>query len=131
MQRNKFLEQLGLKKQEYGTNFCTKKDKRYKKWKKQQKKYGFDSRECWNLNNTFVEWLYSRLCMYKKEASKIIDLTYHTFEWNNETITLLQAIDLILEVCKEHLTTEFLDKDYTKIQEIMPLWGMILPYMWW
>jgi hypothetical protein len=45
-----------------------------KKQKKQRKKYGFDSRECYNLDTTFELWLYAHLKMYLHDASKLINL---------------------------------------------------------
>lgn len=39
--------------------------KREKKWKKERKKYGFDSRETWALDFTAATWLYSHLRRFK------------------------------------------------------------------
>ena len=38
-----------------------KKDDRQPKWKEQQNKYGFDERETWSLDFTFIAWIYPRL----------------------------------------------------------------------
>ena len=50
MQKCKYLENLGLKTEQYGTNFMQDDDKRAQKWAKERKKYGFDNREIWNLD---------------------------------------------------------------------------------
>ena len=78
-QRNKYLDDLGISIEKYGTNFCDKKDSRWKKWKKERKKYGFDARECWNLDSIFVEWIYSHFMKYKEDCN--VDLTVHKFEY--------------------------------------------------
>lgn len=138
MKHNKYLDKLGLKITDYGTNWCTdKNDKRKKKWKKERKEYGFDSRETWNLNTTFVEWLYSHLKMYKKEANKKVDLTYHKFMWKGQEITQLDAINLIIKECEFYLLNKNSDnigaenEAYKRMQEILKLWADIFPSMWW
>ena len=59
MQRNKYLDNLGIPMKDYGTNWRPKKDKRIWKWRKQRKDYGFDEVETWALDIVFIEWLYS------------------------------------------------------------------------
>ena len=137
-QRNKYLEDIGLKPEECGTNFCTKKDDRNKKWKKQREKYGFDSRETWNLNDMFYEWLYSRLSMYIEVASKIVDLSYHTFEYTPtgesepKIVTQGEAIEIIRAEAKRMILADILDSDYKPFDEnIMILFYKILPALWW
>lgn len=56
-----------------------------KKEKKQRKKYGFDSRECFNLNDEFELWLYAHLKMYLHDAKKIVNLDFYKF-----TVTTLR-----------------------------------------
>lgn len=51
--RHYYLERLEIPIEKCGTNFCDKKDKRYRKWMKERKKYGFDSRETWSLDSSF------------------------------------------------------------------------------
>ena len=100
-QRNKNKDDLGLDIKNYGTNFIDEsKDDRREKWKEQREEYGFDERELWNLDMTFVQWLYSHLMMYKEKASQIIDLSYHKVEWENKEITLEDAIDKIINIAK-------------------------------
>lgn len=126
-QRNKYLDDLGLKINEYGTNFTVKNDNRESKWKEERKLYGFDSRETWNLNDTFIEWLYSRLMMYKEQASNIIDMSFYTYDFNGKTYDLGEAIDYIIENCKVYLTSDFrLDMQVT-----ITLFGIIHTDVWW
>ena len=136
MQRNKYLDNLGIAPEHYGTNFCNF-DKRVPYWKKERKLYGFDSRETWNLDRTFIEWLYSHCMMFKEHAIQVIDLKQPVFLHNNVPYTLIEAIDYIIDATKKWLLdTEFnvensYDKRYEKVKDAVHLWAEILPAMWW
>ena len=82
MRRCKYIED-GLKmkyinknQQGYGWDFVNPN----KRQKKQQEKYGFDSRECFALDTSFDLWLYAHLKMYLHDAKDIVDLSYHKFK---------------------------------------------------
>ena len=137
-QRNKYLEDIGLKPWEYGVNWTVDSEKeQLKKWKKQRRKYGFDDRETYTLFTIYAEWLYSHLMMYKKASTEIgkLDLTYHTFEFEGKTYTQLDAIDHILKwtryFLKNHDDVDKSDKAMDKLQKATRLWAEILPYVWW
>jgi len=131
-QRNKYLEDIGIPIENYGTNYCGKEDKRWKKWKNERKKYGFDARECWNLDSSFVEWIYSHFKKYKEDAC--IDLSFHKFQYNkndkNVEITQEEAIDIICDACENYLLTSFVDRDFLS-KDVMLLIGDVMPSMWW
>lgn len=134
MQRNKYLDELNIPQKKYGTNFVSNHDKRNAVWKVERKEYGFDNRETWNLNHTFVEWLYSHLIMYNEV--NIIDTTYYKFTWEGKEITQQEAIDLLINAAKDYLLADNddlkeSDEKFLQFCNLMPLWGMILPYMWW
>lgn len=134
MQKCQYLEDLGLKTEQYGTNFITDK-KRKKVWAEQRKKYGFDSRECWNLDRTFLEWIYTRVMMYKETAR--INLSYHTIPYKDSEITQEEAINKILSLAKEVLLTPekqyatYNSISYKNLREICEIWKEVFPYMWW
>lgn len=130
MQKCKYLDDLGLKIEKYGTNFMSDDDPREESWSKERKEYGFDNRETWNLDRIFIEWIYTRVMMYKEYAC--VDTSFHKFSYKDEEITQGQAIDRILELSKEIL----IEPDNTQlwcenIIEICDLWKEVLPYMWW
>lgn len=135
--KNLYLEEIGLKKGEYGSNYPEKSRKRKKKWKKQRKKFGFDERETWNLNDIFVEWLYSHLMMYTEIGGKIVDLEYHTFEFNGKTFTELEAIEFIKEKCCRYLIYKQNDDNMTydeindEMTEALHMLAEIFPTLWW
>jgi hypothetical protein len=77
--KNKYLEDIGLQREEYGTNFVWE-VKHAAQWRKERRQYGFDSRETWNLDRTFVEWLYARLMMYLEHTTHNLDFHKSVFE---------------------------------------------------
>lgn len=70
---HKYLEDIGITDGPYnwrGDSF---------KWRHERQVYGFDSRECWNLDYTFYLWLYERLMKYLEDAESVVDLTWTKF----------------------------------------------------
>lgn len=133
-QRNKYLDDLGLDITDYGTNFMdASQDEREEKWKDQREEYGFDEREIWNLDTTFIEWIYSHLMMYREKANQIVDLTFYKFNWKGEEITLEDAIDKIINAAKEVLTAKnYAEKEskYKFFCKYVKLYAEILPCLW-
>ena len=134
-QKCKYLDDLGLNIVSYGTNFCDNTDKRYKKWMKEREKYGFDSRETWNLDRIFVEWIYTRFKMYKEVGGEVVDLSYHKFPYTTKSgktkeLTQLQAINKVLNYCEKYLKADFIDAEFFP-KNIWDLLGELMPSMWW
>ena len=130
MQKCKYLDDLGLKINEYGTNFMTDNDPRSSKWAKERKEYGFDVRETWNLDRTFVEWIYTRVLMYKER--NCVDTSFHKVLYKDDLITQQEAMDIILDLAKQILLD--MDNDELRLNNlrgICDLWKEILPIMWW
>lgn len=127
----KYLDDLEIPLQNQHTNFLGKEDKRWKRWKKQRKKYGFDDRETWNLDQMFVEWIYTRFKMYKEIGGQVIDLSFHKFDYNGKKITQEEAIDIILEACEHCLISNNDLLDNSLPEEIYILIGRVMPAMWW
>lgn len=133
MQRNKYLDDLNIQINKYGTNFMPDTDERNEIWRKQKKEYGFDSRECWNLDQTFIEWLYSHLMMYLEDATGVIDLNYHKFEFDGKTYTQKEAIEFILERLRNSLIDIYDDKNeaYLGVYDAVRMWAEIFRTCWW
>ena len=131
--RHYFVERLGIPIEKCGTNFCGRMDKRYGKWMKERKKYGFDSRETWSLDSAFYTWLYERLMMYKKEASKVVNLSFHKFDIDGREYTQIEAIDEMLRLLEKILKSDGLyDKKQAEMEHrIALIWAEVLPAMWW
>ena len=136
MQKCKYLDDLGLNIETYGTNFISDDDSRNKIWSKQREEYGFDERETWNLDRTFIEWVYTRFLMYKEFC--IINTGYHKISYKNEEITQGEAIDKVLSLAKEILQSgdSVWNEDVAKMvyensREMCEILKELLPYMWW
>lgn len=133
IQKNKYLDELGIPVKEYGVNFMDEDDPRHEAWKKEREKYGFDERETWNMDRIFAEWLYSHLKMYVDVCN--VDLSFHKFNLDGEEYTHGEAIDFILERCVDYLKTESWSDEEERAVEGMydacRMWAEILPAMWW
>lgn len=130
MQKCKYFDDLGLDITNYGTNFMPDDDGRAEEWAKDREEYGFDRRETWNLDNTFIEWIYSRVMMFKER--NCIDLNFHRVKYKGTMITQGEAIDKILSLSKEYLLNRGNDDvRYENSMEICDLWKEVLPFMWW
>lgn len=133
--RHYYLEKLGLKLEDCMTNFCDNTDKRYDDWMKEREVYGFDSRETWCLENIFYQWMYEHLKMFKKRASKIVNLEYHKFNVNGEEMTQLQAINRMIELLEKIVSSKdsiFEGNNWDEERrELLAIWAEVLPAMWW
>ena len=136
MQKCKYLDDLGLKIEDYGTNFISDDDSRSESWSKQREEYGFDERETWNLDRIFIEWIYTRFLMYKEIC--VVNTDYHKIPYKDKEITQGEAIDEVLNLAKAILQSgtsiwdESTDKMvYENSREICEILKELLPYMWW
>lgn len=81
--------------------------------------------------------LYERLCKYKEIAKGIVNLSFHTFKYNEEKLTQEECIDKILEGLKLELTLEPFDKKrkeqevINKIESIWKIYDLIKYALWW
>ena len=91
------------------------------------------SKECWNLDYAFYEWLNEHLKVYKKEASKIVDLEYHKFEYNGREWTQIEIIDHLIFLTGQVILDYFDWGDFsTEYKErIHDLWKIVCESMWW
>ena len=75
----------------------------FKGWKnalrqrRRARKYGFDPRDCWDLDDTFYLWLYEHLCLLLDDTNA--DLTWRTFEHNGKTYTEGEYIEYLKKLC--------------------------------
>lgn len=133
MQRNKYLDDLGIPITEYGTNFIGDNDERSKEWEKEREEYGFDNRETWCLDRILAEWMYSRFMMYKEVT--IVNLDYHKYNIDGKEWTQRECIDKIIENSKFYLCNETYAPDstevYEKLSEAIKIMSEVIFDMWW
>ena len=96
------------------TELGSKDDKRKEKWKEQRKKYGFEK-------------------MYLEKADSVVDLNFYMFTYKKETLTQKEWIIKLIGYCEDYLenpdTLE--EKKLKQMKDIVNIWNMILPCMWW
>ena len=72
--------------------------------------------------------------MYRDVGGKVVDLTFHKFEWKGKEYTQIEMIEKLIEELRWALTEEDAWKDmegYERLMEIGKMWAIILPAMWW
>lgn len=135
MVRNKYLDDLGITRENYASNFI--KDGKIQRFI-ERGKYGFDYRQTVNMDLIFAEWLYSRLMMLLEQTMD--DLTYNTIEFEGKTYTIEQAINYIIDASKEYLyyyemVWGYVSSDEEETERInvamksaTRLWAEVMPY---
>lgn len=130
-QKNKYLEDLGLKKEDYGLNWLSKEDDRLKDFNDEKKMYGFCSAETWNMDRIFCEWLYSHCKMYLEITDGKVDLEFHSVEIDGEKVTQLECIQRIIKLTGEALTLPEEGVATDRLREAILIWAGVFPLMWW
>lgn len=78
--------------------------------------HDFDERDTFNMDYTLAAWLYECLRYFQERVSKIINLDFHKFYIDNETLTQSQCIERMIEDCKTILLMEeFTDEEYDEM----------------
>lgn len=62
--------------------------------------HDFDERDTYSMDYTLAAWLYECLRYFQERASKVINLDFHKFDIDNETLTQSQCIKRMIEDCK-------------------------------
>ena len=101
---------------------------------KERHEYGFDSRECYRMDLSFITWLYERVSMYRDMTSHRDDLHHVILEYNGHNISQASLIDILLKRCK-HCLAKCDDKRLTKsyyddLDECIRIWAVLMPAMW-
>lgn len=91
--------------------------------------------ECYDLNYSFIEWLNTRLKVYKSDAIKTIDLTYHKIMYNNTEYSLLELIDMMIDIT-DYLMLDKHYYDYSKetdeqTNKLLDIFKITFNYLWW
>lgn len=139
--KRKYLEDLGVK--DTWDTWGSKNDKRRKEWHEQRNIYGFDERETWSLNTTFLEWLYERLKMYMDSCDEFIDLTFHKFNYKGKEYTqreiilmMIEDLEFILVDKNEHWknisTADKIEREkIRRTNRVLNMWKLVFQSMWW
>lgn len=101
-------------------------DGRKDEWKQQRDIYGFDEREIWSMDLTFLCWLYERLKFYKDCAS--FDLSYHQIDYRGVIYTQGELIDEMIKLLENYFNAP--NKYDKEVNEVAFMWATIMPLMW-
>lgn len=135
MIRHKYLEEIGLARRVCGTNFSPE-----KKWmRKEQRRYGFDRRETYELYELFAQWLYEHLRMYIDLAERRIDIDRDKVVLEGETMSTREAVQHILWPLEGYFRFKDIWSDVVDgeriAHDLLTLaahrWAEIATYIWW
>lgn len=117
----------------WGEEQSEKTAQRQRRWAVQQRRYGFDDRQTWSLDTVMIELLYERLKAYFPLADDFVDLTFHKFEFEDETLTQRDAVLKLIELAHQSLDPEdgYADAGATARSRLWNLWAIVHPHMWW
>lgn len=109
--------------------------KQKKKFKQQVKKRGWADDETWSLNSEIMRWIISRCTRYLELADKVIDLSYHKYEYQDRVYTEKEAIQLMIAEAKNYLMS-FEDMEPIKSREehskvVFDLLKLVFEDLWW
>lgn len=106
-------------------------DEREERFDKERELYGIASYDTWNLDISFIEFIYISFKMY--DEINCIDTHFHKINVEDEEWDMQQAIDYIIEISKKYLIErkdDFLH--YEKISDkFYKVLKAIMPHMWW
>ncbi len=60
------------------------------------------TKECWNLNDNLFRWLEERLPVYKKDASKYVDLEQPIIKFKGQSKNLEEWLDVLIEMMQKY-----------------------------
>lgn len=90
------------------------------------------SKECYDLDHSFIKWLNIRLKVYLKDASKFVDLTYHRFFFQGEEWTLEDLIKRMIRLTDDLLDgfDDFVEEE-AATDELLDIWHLVFKCLWW
>ena len=93
--------------------------------------------ECWNLDCAFLRWLRPRLNEFLRQTNKFESLDHTRFEYKGKTLTQRQIILRMKEILNEfdeyniHYFSDDFEKSSDMLNELLDLWKLVFPMMWW
>lgn len=137
---SKYLIDLGLKDWIEEDNHDLLKQEKVNKlleYNVHKEQYGIDPRDTYNVEQSIYEYIYCILMEYRKQAT-IINLHFHTVEYNGITWYQDEIIDRVLNALKQWLL--FRNEDYpfylgaaieNELKDSLHLFIEIMECMWW
>ena len=150
---HKFLKEIGA-----GEPILDISDKREKKYREYEEKYGVYPPDCWALDYTMREHLYERLIQYLKDAEGIINLDFHKFTFEEKEYTQKELINKMITIAEFSLMdlekvskktkaykrlinnpyyikygkyNDWKEEHTNLVKKFWEIWSIISPAMWW
>lgn len=91
--------------------------------------------ECYDVSYSFIEWLNTRLKVFREDASRTIDLKFHRFEYNEQEYDLGTLLNLMIDI-SDGLLYEQHYYDYSKdvdekVDMLLDIFKLTFHYLWW
>ena len=137
---SKYLIDLGLKDWIEEDNHDLLKQEKVNKlleYNVHKEQYGIDPRDTYDVEQSIYEYIYCILMEYRKQAT-IINLHFHTVEYNGITWYQDEIIDRVINALKQWLL--FRNEDYpfylriaieNELKDSLHLFIEIMECMWW
>lgn len=90
-------------------------------------------RECYDLDQAFLDWLRVRLPVYLKSARNIIDFKRSRYYlYNGKEYHQDELIEMMIKDLKIAEVYNLWDKEYqVAVNEILEIWKEVCGAMWW
>lgn len=91
--------------------------------------------ECYDVSYSFIEWLNTRLKVFREDASQTIDLKFHKFEYNKQEYDLGTLLNIMIDI-SDGLLYEQHYYDYSKdvdekVDMLLDIFKLTFHYLWW
>lgn len=88
-------------------------------------------KETWAMDEYFIDWLEERLPVYLKGAGRVVNLSYHKFEYQGKEYTQQEIVERMIADIAAIRAKELYEDTSVLKKEVAELWAVVLPAMWW
>lgn len=129
----RYFDEKNIKKPFWITD-TKKDDKRLKRHLRTKKEVGVDPREAWNMDYSFVTWLFNTLNLLVDEGGKMVDFTFYKITICGKTKNELEWINIMIKLCEDYLRnadTDIDDRNHYRVKAITKIFHHTINYLWW
>jgi len=130
----RYFDEKNIKKPFWETD-TPKDDKRVPRLLAAKREIGVDPREAWNVEYSFVVWLYNILNVLVEDGGEVVDFTYYKITICGNTKSELEWIKHLLRLCELNLRNydniDELENCHYRINAITKIFHKIIHLLWW
>ena len=104
---------------------------RCKRWAEQEATYGFCDKETWDLSYSFACLIYERVAMLMDIGARVVDFDFHKVEYDGETYTITQMMQMIMDSCFKAMTSSDPDDCSDCMDDVFDMLKISHRYLWW